>query len=199
MRSAGRTITVLGGRSWTARDIPVPLLAMVSYSIVFRRGPRRFLEEVRAAGIEGLIVPDLAFEEAEELAALGRACDCPLVLIVAPTTTPDRRRRIAAGIDALATDDAGSDLVAEGGDGVARRLAVGPPRDLVRQGEAERQKIVDAALKYKVEDDAKSTEKREEREFARLLEVVWCGARSNHGQSGDGIGGGSFRLVERAR
>ncbi len=79
-----------------ARGLPVPLLAMVSYSIVFRRGPRRFLEQVRAAGIEGLIVPDLAFEEAEELAALGHACDCPLVLIVAPTTAPDRRRRIAA-------------------------------------------------------------------------------------------------------
>ncbi len=76
-------------------DIAVPLLTMVSYSIVYRRGPRRFVEQARAAGIDGLIVPDLAFEEAAELAEVGRACDCPLVLIIAPTSEPTRRRQIA--------------------------------------------------------------------------------------------------------
>lgn len=80
-----------------ARDkIAVPLLAMVSYSIVYRREPRAFVERVKAAGIDGLIVPDLAIEEAEELAAIGRAADCPLIMLIAPTSDEDRRRRIAA-------------------------------------------------------------------------------------------------------
>ena len=75
-------------------EIRTPLLAMVSYTVVWRRGPRRFLEAARAAGFDGLIVPDLAFEEAGELAALGQAADCPLVLIVAPTTDEARQQRI---------------------------------------------------------------------------------------------------------
>lgn len=77
-------------------EIAVPLLAMVSYSIVQRRTPGAFVAAARAAGIDGLIVPDLALEEAEELAATTRAHDCGLILIVAPTSTAERRRRIAA-------------------------------------------------------------------------------------------------------
>lgn len=76
--------------------IAVPLLAMVSYSIVYRRGPARFVADARAAGFDGLIVPDLALEEAEELAQPAREQGCPLVLMVAPTSTAERRRRIAA-------------------------------------------------------------------------------------------------------
>lgn len=77
-------------------EIPVPLVAMVSYSIVYRRGPERFVAAVRDAGCDGLIVPDLAFEEAADLAALGRTHDCPLVMMIAPTTAPRRRAEIAA-------------------------------------------------------------------------------------------------------
>jgi len=45
---------------------------MVSYSLVFRRGPERFLDQARAAGFAGAIVPDLPIEEADDLARLGR-------------------------------------------------------------------------------------------------------------------------------
>ena len=76
--------------------LPVPLVAMVSYTLVYRRDPRAFVDAAREAGIEALIVPDLALEEATELAELGRAADCPLVLLIAPTSGADRRRRIAA-------------------------------------------------------------------------------------------------------
>ncbi|MCK4343286.1 MAG: tryptophan synthase subunit alpha [Phycisphaerae bacterium] len=78
------------------QDIDVPLLAMVSYSIVYRRTPRQFVETAKAAGFDGLIVPDLAFEEAEDLATIAREIECPLVLMVAPTSEEQRRRRIAA-------------------------------------------------------------------------------------------------------
>lgn len=50
----------------------------------------------REAGFEGLIVPDLALEEAEDFAALARRYDCALVMIIAPTTTDERQRKIAA-------------------------------------------------------------------------------------------------------
>jgi tryptophan synthase alpha chain len=81
----------------TARgEIAVALIAMVSYSIVFRRGPARFLDEAAAAGIDGLIVPDLPVEETPVLAAEGARRGVPLALMVAPATPVERRGRIAA-------------------------------------------------------------------------------------------------------
>lgn len=76
-------------------DIAVPLAAMVSYSIVYRRGARAFVAAAKDAGCDALIVPDLAVEEADDLAALGRELECPLVMIVAPTSDAERRRRLA--------------------------------------------------------------------------------------------------------
>jgi tryptophan synthase alpha chain len=76
-------------------EIAVPLVAMVSFSIVHRRDPAAFVDRVRAAGIDGLIVPDLSLEEADELASVCRERDCPLIMIAAPTTTAERRQRIA--------------------------------------------------------------------------------------------------------
>ena len=49
-----------------------------------------------AAGVDGLIVPDLPVEEAEPLAALIRAQDLRLIQLVTPTTPRERALRIAA-------------------------------------------------------------------------------------------------------
>ncbi len=76
--------------------IRYPLLAMVSASIVYRLGLHAFVERARAAGFDGLIVPDLSLEEAPGLSEAARGADLRLSLLVAPTTPPDRRRRIAA-------------------------------------------------------------------------------------------------------
>lgn len=77
------------------REIPVPLIAMVSYSIVYRREPAKFVREARSAGFDGLLVPDLSIEQANTLADICRGEDCPLVMMIAPTTRPDRRDAIA--------------------------------------------------------------------------------------------------------
>ncbi len=91
--AAGFRLEAFFGQLAAARaTIRVPIIAMISYSIVHRRGPAEFLNLAR---VDGLIVPDLAFEEARDLAALGAARQCPLVLIAAPTTSPARRAQIA--------------------------------------------------------------------------------------------------------
>jgi tryptophan synthase alpha chain len=71
-----------------------PVLGMVSYSLVFRRGPEAFVAQAKDAGLSGLIVPDLVADEADEFAAVCRYADCKLVLLVTPTTTPERAERI---------------------------------------------------------------------------------------------------------
>src|SRR5262245_30955911 len=53
----------------------IPLAGMVSYSIVHRRGPERFLGEAKQSDFSGLIVPDLPAEEAAGLAKHAAASD----------------------------------------------------------------------------------------------------------------------------
>ncbi|MFO0927962.1 MAG: tryptophan synthase subunit alpha [Gemmataceae bacterium] len=76
------------------RNPRVPLAAMTSYSLVFRRGPETFVRQAVEAGFAGAIVPDLPVEEADGFAALCRRHDFKHVELIAPTTTPERARRI---------------------------------------------------------------------------------------------------------
>jgi tryptophan synthase alpha chain len=76
-------------------DVSMPIVTMVSYSIVFRHGPRQYVQEAKAAGVAGAIVPDLLVEEADELAAICREEDFSLILLVTPTTPRERAIRIA--------------------------------------------------------------------------------------------------------
>jgi tryptophan synthase alpha chain len=71
-----------------------PMVGMVSYSLVHRRGAEAFVRTARVAGLSGLIVPDLVADEADEFAAVCRHADCKLILLVTPTTTPERAARI---------------------------------------------------------------------------------------------------------
>jgi tryptophan synthase alpha chain len=71
-----------------------PVVGMVSYSLVHRRGPEAFVADAMTAGISGLIVPDLVAEEADEFAAICQKADCKLILLVTPTTTPERAAKI---------------------------------------------------------------------------------------------------------
>ncbi len=76
------------------KDI-VPLVGMVSYSLVHHRGPARFVEEAQAAGLAGAIVPDLPLEESSDLAQVAAAEDFKLIQLVTPTTPRDRAAEIA--------------------------------------------------------------------------------------------------------
>ncbi len=76
-------------------EIDYPILAMVSASIVYRRGVEPFVAQAKAAGFDGLIVPDISLEEAPSLSAAVEKAGLRLSMLIAPTTPPDRRRRIA--------------------------------------------------------------------------------------------------------
>jgi tryptophan synthase alpha chain len=73
----------------------VPLVGMVSYSLVYRRGPTEFLREAQAAGFSGMIVPDLPVEESLALADLAAQRGLKLIQLVTPTTPAERALRIA--------------------------------------------------------------------------------------------------------
>lgn len=74
-------------------DTP-PLIAMVSYAIVFRSGIDAFLDRCVDAGISGLILPDLPGAEAAEVFAAVRSKGLDLIQLVAPTTPRQRVKEI---------------------------------------------------------------------------------------------------------
>lgn len=97
-RALGRKVTssdVLRCLSELAPQLGAPLVTMISYAIVFRRGLEQFVAEARQAGVAGLIVPDLPAEESGPLAAVCRRNDVSLTHLITPTTGWERARRIA--------------------------------------------------------------------------------------------------------
>jgi tryptophan synthase alpha chain len=75
--------------------VTIPLIAMLSYSIVFRYGLRKFAADLKRAGFSGLILPDLPPPEAQPVCEIIRAADVDTILLIAPTTSPARRAQIA--------------------------------------------------------------------------------------------------------
>ncbi len=75
--------------------LSMPLVSMVSYSIIQRVGAERYVDQAQQAGFAGAIVPDLLVEEADSLRTLCRAKDFSLVHLVTPTTPAERMLRIA--------------------------------------------------------------------------------------------------------
>jgi len=79
------------------RDTLTTPVVLFTYSNpLLNRGMDTFCREAAAAGAAGLVVPDLPLEEAEKLSAIATSHGLDLVLLVAPTTPPERMGRIHA-------------------------------------------------------------------------------------------------------
>ncbi|MBC7237562.1 MAG: tryptophan synthase subunit alpha [Chloroflexi bacterium] len=76
--------------------IYVPILLMGYYNPILSYGPRQYALDCRACGVDGLIVPDLPPEEADELATACREQGLALVFLVAPTSSEKRIALLSA-------------------------------------------------------------------------------------------------------
>jgi tryptophan synthase alpha chain len=79
-----------------ARGVTVPLLLMGYYNPLLQMGLEPFVERAHAAGVDGLIVPDLPPEEADGLQSVLRAHGIDLVFLLAPTSNDERIHLVAA-------------------------------------------------------------------------------------------------------
>ncbi len=77
-------------------NLTMPIVSMMSYSIIFRKGLEQFVSAAKAAGFAGAIVPDCPLESAAELSAICRDHDFSLIQLITPTTPLERARKIAA-------------------------------------------------------------------------------------------------------
>lgn len=78
-----------------AQGVTTPFCAMTYYNPIFRYGLERFVRDAAAAGIDGLLVPDLPPEEADEIEGLARAAGLATVYMLAPTSTAGRIKLVA--------------------------------------------------------------------------------------------------------
>ena len=68
------------------RDVTVPLVFMTYANLVYSYGTDRFLAKSAGAGVQGLILPDVPFEEKAEFAPACRAHGLELISLIAPTS-----------------------------------------------------------------------------------------------------------------
>ena len=76
------------------KDIQIPMVFMTYANVVFSYGADRFISTCRDVGIDGLILPDLPFEEKEEFLPLCHRYGVDLISLIAPTSM-DRISMIA--------------------------------------------------------------------------------------------------------
>jgi tryptophan synthase alpha chain len=77
-----------------ASEIPIVLFGY--YNPILSFGPERFAVRARAAGVDGILVVDLPPEEALELRQYTDAAGIDFISLIAPTTSTDRMKKIAA-------------------------------------------------------------------------------------------------------
>ncbi|MCR5474612.1 MAG: tryptophan synthase subunit alpha [Lachnospiraceae bacterium] len=76
------------------KDITIPLVFMTYANVIFSYGSEDFIKTCRDIGIDGLILPDLPFEEKEEFLPVCQKYDVDLISMIAPTSK-DRIAMIA--------------------------------------------------------------------------------------------------------
>ncbi len=76
--------------------VSAALIAMVSYSIVKKCGSTAFIDDLKTAGFDGVIIPDIDVEEAKELSSYCQSIGLTFTMLIAPTTTEERLNELVS-------------------------------------------------------------------------------------------------------
>lgn len=109
----------------SARHPSVIFLWMSYYNVVFKRGQTAFIEDTKAAGLRGAIIPDLPHEEGDELFGAMKQAGLEPIFLFSPNSGQERMAEIASraggfiyciarkGVTGAATDFASLDAYLE--------------------------------------------------------------------------------------
>lgn len=73
----------------------IPIVLMLYYNSIYALGHEAFCQAAKEAGVDGLIVPDMPPDEAGPIKGPAEAAGLELIFLLAPTSTPDRRKFVA--------------------------------------------------------------------------------------------------------
>lgn len=77
------------------RKNEIPIILFTYYNPIYYRGAKHFLQQIKDAGVKGLVIPDLPLEESENLLQLATQMGIEITLLVAPTSSQERIKAIA--------------------------------------------------------------------------------------------------------
>jgi len=77
------------------REIDIPVVLLTYYNPILQFGPASFCVEAVRCGVDGVVVPDLPPDEADELIAPARQSGLDTIFLLAPTSTDERIRLVA--------------------------------------------------------------------------------------------------------
>lgn len=73
----------------------VPLVLMTYANQAYRRGYERFISTIQSAGIDGIILPDMSVDEADEYLKVIHKHGMDAIFLISPNTSKERMRKIA--------------------------------------------------------------------------------------------------------
>jgi tryptophan synthase alpha chain len=94
LRGGITTDRIFGFVKELRRDVSIPMVFMTYANVVFSYGAERFLAACQEVWVDGLILPDLPYEEKEEFLPFCRRHGVDLISLIAPTSA-NRIARIA--------------------------------------------------------------------------------------------------------
>ena len=68
------------------QNTKIPMVFMTYANVVFSYGPERFIQKAASLGMDGLILPDVPFEEKEEFDSVCKKYGLDLISLIAPTS-----------------------------------------------------------------------------------------------------------------
>ena len=68
------------------KDVTIPMVFMTYANVVFSYGAEKFISTCQEIGIDGLILPDIPYEEKDEFDPICKRCGVDLISMVAPTS-----------------------------------------------------------------------------------------------------------------
>jgi tryptophan synthase alpha chain len=89
------TKCIQGIKKLRRNGVIAPIVVTTYYNIPFVAGIKKFLDEIKKAGAQALIVPNLPVEEAGELLDVGKKMGVHIILQITPTTTENRLKSIS--------------------------------------------------------------------------------------------------------
>lgn len=68
------------------KDVKVPMVFMTYANVVFSYGAERFIKKCADTGIDGIILPDVPFEEKDEFSEVAKQYGVDMISLIAPTS-----------------------------------------------------------------------------------------------------------------
>ncbi len=95
LQSGVKLADVLAVVAKVSPEIKAPVILFTYYNPILNLGISEFLRRIVAAGVKGLVVPDLPLEESATLLEPASLMGIEVIMLVAPTSPVDRMKAIA--------------------------------------------------------------------------------------------------------